>query len=43
MENNLKTDNNFRINAYFSEDGEELEKILATHLSNLLDRKVVYA
>ena len=33
-------ENDFKINAYFSDDGEEIEKLLAKYLINLLDKKV---
>ena len=33
----------FKINAYFSNDGEELEELLSNYLSSLLDNKVVCA
>ncbi len=36
-------ENDFKINVYFSDDGEELEKLLANYLSSLLDKKVVCA
>jgi len=33
-------DNDFKINVYFNEQGEEIEKILALYLSNVLDKKI---
>jgi hypothetical protein len=30
-------ENDFKINAYFDNEGEEIEKLLAIYLSNLLD------
>ncbi len=36
-------ENDFKINVYFSEDGEDVEKLLANYLCSLLDKKVVYA
>ena len=32
-------ESNFKINAYFNDEGEELESILAFYLKNLLDKK----
>lgn len=32
--------NEFKINVYFNDEGEELENILAVYLQNLLETKV---
>jgi len=32
-------ENDFKINVYFDDKGEELESILAFYLKNLLDKK----
>ena len=31
-------ENDFKINVYFDDEGEEIEKLLAIYLSNLLDK-----
>ena len=36
-------ESNFKINAYFSDDGEEIEELLTNYLCILLDKKVAYA
>lgn len=33
-------ENDFKINAYFDDKGEEIEKLLASYLNNLLDNKI---
>lgn len=33
-------ENDFKINVYFNEEGEDLENILAFYLKNLLDKKI---
>ncbi len=33
-------ENDFKINVYFNDEGEEIEKILAFYLRNLLDKKI---
>lgn len=33
-------DNDFKINVYFNDEGEEIEKLLAFYLRNLLESKV---
>lgn len=33
-------DNDFKINVYFNEQGEEIEKILVFYLSNVLDKQI---
>lgn len=35
--------NDFKINVYFNDEGEELEKLLAFYIRNLLDKKIVNA
>lgn len=30
----------FKINVYFNDEGEEIEKLLAFYLNNLLDKKI---
>ena len=32
-------ENDFKINAYFNDEGEEIENLLAFYLKNLLDKK----
>ncbi len=32
-------ENDFKINAYFNNEGEEIEKLLAFYLRNLLENK----
>lgn len=32
-------ENDFKINAYFDNEGEEIEKLIAIYLINLLDKK----
>ncbi len=32
-------DNDFKINVYFNDEGEEIENLLAFYLKNLLDKK----
>ncbi len=33
-------ENDFKINVYFSDEGEEIENLLAFYLKNLLDNKI---
>lgn len=33
-------ENDFKINVYFNEEGEELESLLAFYLNNLLENKI---
>ena len=33
-------DNDFKINVYFNDEGEDLESILAFYLKNLLNKKI---
>ena len=34
-------ENDFKINAYFNDEGEDLDILLSVYLSNLLDKKRV--
>ena len=33
-------ENDFKINVYFNTEGEELERLIAFYLKNLLDKKI---
>ena len=33
-------ENDFKINVYFSDEGEEIENLLSFYLKNLLDNKI---